>query len=106
MRSIAAAVLLACLGACGAPPVPATYSPEYEQNFMVACESQSSIEGLCACTWDRIEAEVPRADFDALERLAGAQREEAPLARQIERYAASCAASLSPAPDVELVPEP
>lgn len=94
---IAALALVSC-----APPTPAGYPPGVEQNFMRACEAQSAVAGLCACTWDRIEAVVAPADFAALERLPGPERAAHPLAQQIEGYALACAAQIgdetAPAP--------
>jgi hypothetical protein len=89
------------LAAC-TPPAPQGYPPGVEQNFMRACEAQSTVSGLCACTWERIEAVVTPADFAALERLPGSERAAHPLAQQIEGYALACAAEIgedaTPAP--------
>lgn len=89
-------ILLGCVvlaAACGRSA--AGYPPEYELNFMQACEARSTVPGMCACTWDKIEAEVPPADFIALERLPAAEREAHPLKRQIDDYALACARELS-----------
>lgn len=90
MKPLAAFALL-LLAACGRQGYP----PEYEFNFMQACEARSQVAGLCACTWDRIEAEVPPADFAALERLPAAERGAHPLKLQIDEYALVCARRLS-----------
>ena len=90
MRVLVTASFLA-LAAC-APAAPAAYTPDIEANFMRACEAQSTVPGLCACTWERIEAGVPAAEFLALERLPGAERAAHPLTEQIESYALACGA--------------
>lgn len=97
MRVLAVFALLA-LAACSRPAT--TYAPGVEMNFMRACEPRSTISGLCACVWDKIETEVTPADFTALERLPGPQREAHPLKRQIDGYAMACGTELSrePAP--------
>jgi hypothetical protein len=89
-------ILLGCVllaAACGRPATG--YPAAYELNFMQACEARSTVPGLCACTWDKIEAEVAPADFAALERLPAAERETHPLKRQIDDYALACARELS-----------
>lgn len=87
MRALAVfAALVLC--ACGAPQ--ANYPPHYEMNFMQACEARQSRPGLCACVWERIEAEVPRAEFDALEALPVTAREAHPLTARIEGFALAC----------------
>lgn len=103
MRVLALVVVLA-LTACGREAT--TYPPEYELNFMTACEAQSSLPGLCGCTWARIEAEIPPNDFVALERLPGPEREAHPLTAQIAEYALACTAELTPAPAGEPAPAP
>lgn len=91
--SLALVFLAVALGGCGRPATG--YPASYELNFMQACEARSTVPGLCACTWARIEAEVPPADFTALERLPAAERETHPLKRQIDGYALACARELS-----------
>lgn len=91
---MAARVLVAltlALSACGRPD--AGFPPQYELNFMRACEAQHPVTGVCACTWAKIESEISRADFDALERLSAAERPTAPLQQQIQGYALACAAA-------------
>lgn len=88
---------------------PATYSPDYERNFVTACEAQGSSNALCSCTWDRIEAEISPGDFTALERMPGPQRDAHPLTAQINGYVEACNVSLGalPAPGAETaVPAP
>lgn len=65
---------------------------------MRACEAQSAVSGLCQCTWDKIEAEVPPDEFAALDRLPGPQRNAHPLMQQIEGYSLACASELSREP--------
>jgi hypothetical protein len=87
--ALAALSLTAC-----APQAPA-YPDHYEFGFMQACEAQGPIEGLCACVWEEIEANIARSDFDALERMSPEDRAASPLQRQIEGYVRECAATLS-----------
>lgn len=107
MRLLASLSLLA-LAACN--PQPATFGPEVERNFMMACElQQGSSQALCSCTWDKIEAEISPNDFAALERLPGPQRETHPLTTQINGYVEACAVSITPPVEPsaeEPVPEP
>lgn len=100
MRTLVTTPLLA-LAAC-APPAQTAYTPAIEQNFMRACEAQSVIPGVCACTWERIEAGVPAADFAALEQLSAAERAEHPLTERIESYAMACGAQT----DEDVTPPP
>jgi len=87
--------MILCAGivaaACG-PASDSAYPPAYELNFMRACEAQGPAAGVCPCTWERIEAEVPRADFEALERATPAERAADPLTARIEAYARACGA--------------
>lgn len=95
------------LMACSQPP--ATYAADVEPNFMVACESQGSSNALCACVWDKIEANITPNDFAALESLPGPQREAHPLTLQISSYVSDCNANLMPQVmpgENDLVPSP
>lgn len=87
---IAVLTLLLVLGSCGR--ADDAYPPAHELNFTRACEAQGAPTALCACAWGKIEAEIPRRDFEALERLPIAQRAAHPLQRQIAGYALACAA--------------
>jgi hypothetical protein len=99
-------VCLATLAACS-PPAQSGYPPQIEMNFRNACEAGSQIEGLCACVWERIEAEVPPGDLMALERLPINERQAHPLTRQIETYSYACAEQLGAmTPSTELAPAP
>jgi hypothetical protein len=106
MRALAL-VSLSMFGACDAQPQ--TYPPDYERNFMVACEAQRSTNALCSCVWERIEAEISPGDFAALERLPGPDREAHPLTAQINGYVEACNVTLTrpltPGPE-EPVPPP
>lgn len=95
MRLPATLSILA-LAAC--TPQPAAYTPDVERNFRTACEAQGASAELCACTWDKIEAEVSPGDFVALERMPGAQREAHPLQVQINGYLEACNVSIAPPP--------
>ena len=105
MRALVFALTVAGL-AGGGPQQPQTYTADYERNFMTSCEAQGSSSALCACSWDRIEAEIKPADFTALEQLPGPEREAHPLSARIEGYVMACAAQLAPAPDGEPAPAP
>lgn len=82
---------LAVLAACG-QSAPATYPPQYELNFMRACQAQGATTAVCGCIWERIETEVPPADFAAFERLSAAEQTGHAMQQQIEQFALSCAA--------------
>lgn len=89
MRRIATALaLVAALAGCGAPA--AGYPPQYELNFVRACEAQNPPAGVCQCTWDKVEAQIPRSEFDAFERMPGAQRSSSPIQRQLQSFALEC----------------
>ncbi len=83
------------LGAC-APRAP-SYPPHYEFGFMQACQGQGRSESRCLCTWEKIEANVSRRDFDAFERMTAEERAASPLQSQLEVYARECAAPPTPA---------
>lgn len=96
MQRIFLAILALGLGACSRPE--AGYPPQYELNFMRACQAAGTSTAVCACTWEKIEAEVPRAEFDRFERLPAAERSASPVQRQIEGYALACASAPPPKP--------
>jgi hypothetical protein len=87
--------LFALAGASCSQP-EAGYPPAYELNFMRGCEAQGAPRAVCACSWARIAADVPRADLDGLERLPAAQRPESPVQQQIEGFALQCMAEHAP----------
>ncbi|MBK8545599.1 MAG: hypothetical protein IPL62_19965 [Caulobacteraceae bacterium] len=100
-------VFVLALAACN--PQPATFGPDVERNFMMACEGQGSSNALCSCTWDKIAENVTPGDFAALERMPGPQRESHPLTAQINGYVETCNAGLTPQVEPtgeEPVPEP
>jgi hypothetical protein len=78
---------LITLAACGSPP--AQYTPEYEHNFMRACQLNAPT-ALCACVWTKIAAEIPVAEFEAFERLSPEQRAASPVAAQLRGFATAC----------------
>jgi hypothetical protein len=84
---IAAALLLS---GC-APPTEQGYPPAYEINFMRGCEAQGAPREVCACSWTRVAAEVPRAELDRLERAPAAARPDDPVQKQLEGFARQCA---------------
>jgi len=97
MRAVAIALALT-LAACGRQEAE-TYPPQYELNFMRACEAQRPAANLCACTWERITREVPPDEFAAFERLTAEEQAAHPLYGEIQRYALDCAARSEPAED-------
>lgn len=88
---------LAALAACERQDARA-YPPQYELNFMRACEAQGPVEGLCACTWEKIEREIPPDQFAAFERLPANEQATHPLRDQIERDALECRQQSEAAP--------
>ena len=89
------AFALLVLAACSPPTAQTAFAPGVEQNFMRACEAQSTVPGLCGCTWDRIEAGISPSDFAAVEALPGLERQGHPLTAQIESYALACGADVA-----------
>lgn len=82
------------------------YPADFEFNFMNACQAQGAAAALCTCAWDRIEANVPPAEFSALEQLPGPAREAHPLTEQINGYVMACAGELSADQPAEQAPAP
>lgn len=93
IRGVLIASGLIGLAACGQER---GYPPNYEFNFMQACEAQRPAAGVCSCIWDRIEAGVRRSDFEALERMSASERAESPVTAQIEGFALACAPAPAP----------
>lgn len=90
MKRLLVLAAVAALAACGQQQAANTYPPQYELNFMRSCQAQNPAEGLCTCTWAKIEGEVPVADFAAFERMSTNEQVAHPLRGQIERYALEC----------------
>lgn len=84
------AVLLSVLALASCGPTSQGYPPDYEFNFTQACEAQGADAAYCACTWDKIEANIRVADFAAFERLPAGERAPHPLQAQISGYAGEC----------------
>jgi hypothetical protein len=81
---------LALLTACGGEEGKAGLPPGYQANFSRACVAQGATEAFCACTWDKIAANIDAQEFAALEALPAKQRETHPLQARINRYARDC----------------
>jgi hypothetical protein len=81
--------ILFILAAC-TPPAEQGYPPAYELNFMRGCEAQGAPRAVCACSWARVAAEVPRAELDRLERTPAAARPDDPVQKQLEGFALQC----------------
>ncbi len=86
---IASVTIFALLGACG-PQGPKAYPPQYEVNFMRACEAQRPAEGVCPCTWEKIEREIAADEFAAFELLPPDERRMHPLYGQVQQFAVEC----------------
>lgn len=99
MKHIMVLIALVALAACGQQEQANTYPPQYELNFMRSCQAQNPAEGLCTCTWAKIEGEVPVAEFAAFERLPVNEQVSHPLRGQIERYALECLNENQPTPE-------
>lgn len=84
------AVFIAMLTLASCGKASQGYPPDYEFNFTRACAAQGAGDAYCACTWDKIEANIPAADFAAFERLPVAARASHPLQTQISGYADDC----------------
>lgn len=82
-------VLAAALAGCGQQEAD-TYPPQYELNFMRACQAQGPSGNVCPCTWEKIEREIPPDEFAAFELLPASEQAAHPLYSQIERYALEC----------------
>jgi hypothetical protein len=95
MRVLIFAACTAVLTACG-QSAPETYPPQFELNFMRACQAQGPSQAFCACNWQMVEREISPADFAAFERLPAAERSSHPVQQQIERFAIECSAQLQP----------
>lgn len=98
MRLFILAAAAAALAACGRQDAE-TYPPQYELNFMRACQAQSAPAGFCACTWEKIEREIAADDFAAFERLPPGDQQTHPLRQQIQRYADECRTEAVEPPD-------
>lgn len=102
-RAVALAGVALAFAACGQPETG--YTEQHSFGFMQGCTAQGMSREMCGCVWGKIEANISRADFDALERMTVAQRDGHPLSGQIEGYAMECAATL-PQPAIEPAVEP
>ena len=90
MRTFAFITVL-MLAACGQQEAK-TYPPQYELNFMRACQAQRpAAPNQCPCTWERITREIPPDEFAAFERLPANEQVAHPLFAEIQRYALECA---------------
>ena len=91
MRVLASIALMLALAACGQQEAK-TYPPQYELNFMRACQAQRpAAPNQCPCTWERITREIPPDGFATFERLPPNEQVEHPLYAEIQRYALECA---------------
>ncbi len=93
MRGLILAASAAVVAACG-QSAPEAYPPQYELNFMRACQAQQATGEFCACTWDKIERELPADEFAAFERLPAKEQETHSLRTRIERFADECRTEL------------
>lgn len=102
MRFIVVAALL--LAGCGQPQQAATYTPEYELNFMRACQANGTPVSACGCVWGKISTEVPVGEFEAYELLPAEARTSHPLTAQVREFIQACAPPQAPEP-VPVAPE-
>ena len=91
MRVLASIALMLALAACNQQEAQ-TYPPQYELNFMRACQAQRpAAPNQCPCTWERITREIPPDEFATFERLPPNEQVAHPLYAEIQRYALECA---------------
>jgi hypothetical protein len=81
------------LGACGSEVDATDYTEKNREAFLTACtipgEDPTLIRDVCECTYDRIEASVPFADFVAIEERLQLDS-LAPLPEEITELMADC----------------
>lgn len=95
MRTLLAALAVLTLAACGQRQEG--YTEQYRYGVVSSCMQQpGATAAICNCYWDRIEAELPRSDFDAYERMTPAQRDASPLKARLAGYGHACAAAQAP----------
>lgn len=95
MRTLLTALAVLTLAACGQSQKG--YTEQYRFGVVSSCMQQpGATAAICNCYWDRIEAELPRAEFDAYERMTPAQRDAAPLKARLASYGHACAAAHPP----------
>lgn len=103
---VASAVgLLALLWSMNSTPRHVGYPPQTEVTFKSHCEASEASpaqQAYCACTWEKIEAEIDPNSFAALEQLPTSEREAHPLMQQIRGYMLACRGT----PPVEQPPAP
>jgi hypothetical protein len=102
-QSIAILLALAALCACGQREAK-TYPPQYELNFMRACQARGAVASVCSCTWERVVREIPVDDFTAFERMPPGEQAAAPLRSELQRFALECRDEAAPAPESPPVP--
>jgi hypothetical protein len=98
MRALALLALVLAIGACGQQEAK-TYPPQYELNFMRACQARGAAAAVCSCTWERITSEIPVDDFTAFERLSQSEQTASPLRNELQRFALECRAEAAPPPE-------
>lgn len=87
MRLIVLGAALALAG-CGSG-----YDAAYERAFMEHCQTSGGSEAVCACAFERIEAEIPRADMDSYEAAIDAGDQQHPLTPRLRALTLECAAA-------------
>jgi len=96
MRAI---LLVAVVGVAACGQQSNAYPPQYELNFMQACRAQGAPVEFCACSWEKIERQVPAQDFAAFELLSESEQSAHPLNEEIRRFADECRAEAADAAD-------
>jgi hypothetical protein len=91
IRTIAALALNALiLAGCG--PRAAPYPPEFELNFITACQAGAPPAGYCDCVWGKIKTEIPVEDFIGFDAAMQASQPH-PVRSRIEGFMRQCTAN-------------
>lgn len=98
MTRIMLALALTALTACGQQEAK-TYPPQYELNFMRACQAPGQDSNVCSCTWERITREIPVEEFEGFEQLPANEQTSHPLRAELQRYAVECIAQNEAPPE-------
>jgi hypothetical protein len=98
MTRVALWLAVFVLAACGQQETR-TYPPQYELNFMRACQAPGQASSVCSCTWERITREIPVEEFESFEQLPANEQSAHPLRAELQRYALECIAQNEAPPE-------